>query len=46
MLRNKNGKEQKFDSTHLNPNQPVDIYPSASKNQQEERLVTKELTSV
>ena len=46
MLRNKNGKEQKFDSSHLNPNQPVDIYPSASKNQQEERLVTKELTSV
>ena len=35
LLRNKNGKEQKFDSSHLNANQPVDTYPSAVKNQQE-----------
>ena len=41
LLRNKNGKEQKFDQSHLNANQPVDFYPSAPKNQQEERLVTK-----
>lgn len=46
LLRNKNGKEQKFDATQLNPNHPIDTYPSTTKNQQEERLVTKELTSL
>lgn len=46
LLRNKNGKEQKFDASQLNPNHPVDIYTSVAKNQQEERLVTKELTSL
>ena len=45
-MRTKNGKEQKFDVSQLNPNHPVDIHPSAAKNQQEERLVTKELTSL
>lgn len=45
MLRNKNGKEQKFDVSHLNPNQPIEVYPSVAKNQQQQRLVSKQLTS-
>jgi len=45
VLRNKNGKEVKLDLNHLNPNQPVEAYPSIAKNQQEERLISRELTS-
>jgi hypothetical protein len=45
LLRNKNGKEQKFDPSHLSPSQPIDTYSSTAKNQQEERLVSKELSS-
>jgi len=45
-LKNKNGKEQKFDVSQLNLNNPIEAYPSATKNQQEERLVTKELSSL
>ena len=44
-IHNKNGKEIKFDINHLNANQPVDLYPSTPKNQQEERLISRELTS-
>lgn len=45
VLKGKNGKEVKLDLNHLNPNQLVDIYPSAPKNQQEERIIARELSS-
>jgi hypothetical protein len=45
ILKGKNGKEVKLDLNHLNPNQLVDVYPSTPKSQQEERLISRELSS-
>jgi hypothetical protein len=45
VLKGKNGKEVKLDLNHLNPNQLVDVYAALPKNQQEERLVSRELSS-
>jgi len=45
VLKGKNGKEVNLDLNHLNPNQLVDVYPSIPKNQQEERIISRELSS-
>ena len=46
VLRARNGKEVKLDLNHLNPNQLVEPFPSQARNQQEERIITRELNSL